>query len=453
MNDQMISYQRKLHVRHHVDVLVVGAGPAGIAAALAAARQGVRVLLIEPQTCFGGMGTAAGVPMFCQFSDGINFLAGGIGREVYERCHAAGVFGPDFNADRKCRNDSNPIHGETLKRVYDRMIVESGIGYALQTYLIDVLATGTRVDAAICSAKSGVFAVQAKVYVDCTGDGDLAAWAGASFKKGDARGRLQPGTLCSVWGGIDWRKARESGMYGVWPAKQQHGLADAIRAGVLSEPDTNMPGIWPTGEGLGGGNVGHAFGVDGTDERSLTEALIRQRERLVEYREYFRKYCPGFDNIELAATGAILGIRETRRITGDYELTLDDFQRRAVFPDEIGRYNYSIDVHASSTDAEDVAEFDRTFHSTHMRQGESYGIPYRILTPRGMDNLLVAGRCVSTDRYMQGSIRVMPGCYITGQAAGVAAAMAARSGKRTHVIDVGELQTRLKTLGAYLPNA
>jgi len=208
------------------------------------------------------------------------------------------------------------------------------------------------------------------------------------------------------------------------------------------------------GEHLGGGNIGHTFGVDGTDEVSLTKALVWGRKSLKEYEKYYREYLKGFEKAHLVATGSLLGVRETRRITGDYVLSLDDYKRRATFEDEIGRYCYSIDLHPTrpgkDTYEQHRKEFDEEFR---YKSGESYGIPYRILTPRGLDNVLVAGRCVSSDRYVHGSIRVMPGCFITGQAAGIAAAIAAQKSLSTHKMDVKELQGRLKSFGAYLPNA
>lgn len=156
----------------------------------------------------------------------------------------------------------------------------------------------------------------------------------------------------------------------------------------------------------------------------------------------------------LVATGSLLGVRETRRIMGDYVMTLDDFKKRAGFDDEIGRYSYPVDIHPNKNDIDSYKKFYEEITTLHYKKGENYGIPYRALVPRDLDNVLVAGRCISTDRYMQSSVRVMPGCYITGQAAGTAAAMVADSnGKNTaHDIDIKSLQGRLKAIGAYLPN-
>ncbi len=172
----------------------------------------------------------------------------------------------------------------------------------------------------------------------------------------------------------------------------------------------------------------------------------------VEYERYYKKYLKGFERMELVATASQLGSRESRRILGDYVLTLADFKSRATFPDEIGRYNYDVDVHASKPDLASFQRCREDFKALRCGKGESYGIPYRCLVPRKLTNVLVAGRSVSTDRYMQSSIRVMPGCFITGQAIGVAAAICAQEGCDTRGVPVPELQRRLKDLGAYLPN-
>jgi len=442
-----ITVRREIPVRHEVDVFVAGGGPAGIAAAVAAARQGASVFLAEGHSCFGGMGTAGLVPAFMTFGDGVSFLAAGIGEEVLDRLHAAGGTGPTYDPKSKNRG-SIAIKPEVLKRVYDEMVAEAKAGFAFHTLLIDVEKDGPAVAGAICAAKSGLFAVKARVYVDCTGDGDLAAWAGAPFEKGDEAGRLMPGTLCSLWSNVDWRSVRESGL-----GAGDKRLQDAFKDGVFTQKDRHLPGMWQVSESVGGGNIGHTFGVDGTDERSLTEALVRGRKMVLEYERYYKEYLKGFERMELVATGSLLGLRETRRIMGDYVLCLDDFKRQAVFEDEVGRYCYPVDIHPARPDQAEYDRFQKEWSSLRYEKGQSYGIPYRALVPKGLSNVLVAGRCVSTDRCMQGSIRVMPGCYITGQAAGVAASLAADRGTDTRGVDVRALQARLAKMGAHLPNA
>jgi hypothetical protein len=442
-----VRFQRDIPVRHQVDVFVAGGGPAGVAAAVAARRQGAKVFLAEGTNCFGGMGTIGLVPAFMQFGDGVNFCAGGIGREVLDRLRAAGGTGPEDKPPTS-EHRSVAIKAEVLKRVYDDMVRQAKVAFAFHTQLIDLTTRRDEVTAGICAAKSGIFAVRASVYVDCTGDGDLCAWAGAPFQKGDRQGNMMPGTLCSLWANVNWQKVRSGGL-GAGAAR----IEQAIKDKVLTHPDRHLPGMWRVGGNIGGGNVGHTFGADGTDERSLTEALLWGRKSLLEYEKYYKQYLKGFEKMELLASGALLGLRESRRIIGDYVLCLDDFKKRAVFQDEVGRYSYPVDIHPSRPTAKDFARFHQEWANLRYRQGENYGIPYRCLVPRRLSNVLVAGRCISADRYMQGTVRTMPGCYITGQAAGVAAAIAAKNNGDTRGVDVGRLQRRLLRLGAYLPNA
>lgn len=433
-----VTIQRRIPIRYDVDVFVAGGGPSGVAASLAAARQGRSVFLAERQNCLGGMGTAGLLPLFMPFTDGVNFLAGGIGKEIQTRLQKANGTGPD--SDRT-------IRAEVLKRVYDALLLGSGVRFTFETRLIDVEARSDNVSLAILAAKSGIFAVKAKMFIDCTGDGDLAAWAGAPFEKGDKQGNMMAGTLCSLWADINWEQVNQFGR-----DKQEKLLPNAFKDKLFTYEDRHLPGMWRTGNNLGGGNIGHTFGVDGTDEHSVTEALIWSRKLLTEYECYYKKYLKGFENMELVATGSMLGIRETRRIMGDYVLDLEDFKKRAVFDDEIGRFSYPVDIHSSTPGNAGYKKYADDFKKLRYGKGENYGIPYRILVPRKLSNVLVAGRCVSTDRYVQSSIRVMPGCFITGQAAGVAAAIAVEKNTNVRGFAVSELQQRLKKMGAFLPH-
>lgn len=443
-----VELRREAPVRHEVDVCVVGGGPAGIAAAVTAARKGASVVCVEGQGFFGGMGTAALVPMWCSMTDKVNFLPGGFGKDTLDRVRAQGGLGPWEDPDSM--QPTIRFHPEVLKRVHDDQAVEAGVTFYFLTQCIGVDATPGRVQHVICNAKSGLFAVAAKVFIDCTGDGDVAAWAGATYEMGDADGDMQPGTLCQLWYGIDWEKARAADCAS--NPGQNRPLLKALEEGVFSIKDPHLPGIWHNGPNLGGGNCGHLFGIQGTDERSLTDGMVLGRKQALEYERYYKKYLTGFENMHLAATGSLPGIRETRRVQGDYILRLSDYQERAVFADEIGRFAYPVDIHSTQPEADGVSAAHQQMEATRLGPGESYGIPYRILTPKGLDNVLTAGRCVSTDRYLLGSIRVMPGCYITGQAAGMAAALAAAAGTDTRGVSIPELQRELKAVGAFLPN-
>jgi len=339
------------------------------------------------------------------------------------------------------------IRSEVLKRVYDSLLADAGVNFTFHTSLVDVIAEDGHVHEAVCADKSGLFAIQAKVFIDGTGDGDLAVFAGAQYLKGDKSEHMMPGTLCSLWAGIDWEKVIASGL-----KPDNCKIEQAFEDGVFTLEDRHLPGMWRVGVTIGGGNIGHTFNLDGTDSESLTQAYIWGRKSMVEYERYYKEYLDGYENMELVATGSLMGVRETRRIKGRYVLNTEDFNPNSLFDDEIGRYCYPVDKHIAKPNKESFDAFMKEYITMRMKPGESYSIPYRILTPEKLKNVLVAGRCVSTDRDMQASIRVMPGCFITGQAAGIAAAIVVESCLNIHEINIQELQMRLKKLGHFLPN-
>ncbi len=455
-----ISFSQKIPVKYEVDVFVAGGGPAGISSAVTAANSGAKVFLAEAVSSFGGMGTGGRVPVFTQMTDafsprtearkiyndtiwtepkdGTHFLCGGFGRKLVDTL-------------AKERRYAGPcIDVEALKRVYDGFAQESGIGFSFYTRLIAADAKGGKINYVVCAAPSGIFAVKAKVYIDATGNGDLAAMANAKFEKGDASGKLMPGSLMSLWTDInwdEWDKVRPD----IAHHTQAYKLKEAFESGIFTVKDPHMTGIHRLGKTYGVGNIGHTFNLDATDEVSITKALLSARKSMPEFENYYNTYIKGFENAKVIDTANLLGIRETRRIIGEYVLNIEDYKKRAVFDDEIGRYCYPIDIHPSDTDAKSLAQHRKEFDQVYKyKDGESYGIPYRILTPQGFDNLLIAGRCVSADQLVHGSIRVMPACFITGQAAGYAAAMSADENKSVRKINVKVLQKKIISDGGYI---
>lgn len=429
-------FTRNLKEKYNVDVFVAGGGPSGVAAAVACARQGKSVLIAENNGSFGGSGTTGLVPLFARFTDKINFLAGGIGKEIRDAV---------LSADLDVNSHFTPFKVEVLKRAYDNLVVSAGVKISFFTRVIDVEANNGRIENVILAAKSGIFAVKSKIYIDCTGDGDLSAWAGADIEMGNENGETMPATLCSYWTGIDYSRQGN--------VEQSSMFDKAFADGVFTYHDRHLPGIAVTdvAHGVGGGNIGHCFGVNATDEISLTNAMLWGRKSALEYQRYYSEYLQGYENMYLCYTADMLGIRESRRIIGDYVLCADDFKSRAVFDDEIGRYAYPVDIHIMKPTDEAFNNYDKEYQTMRYGVGESYGIPYRILTPSKLSNVLCAGRCVSTDRQMQASIRVMPGCYITGQAAGVAAALACVN-EDTRSVKISELQQKIVDLGGFVPN-
>lgn len=425
-------YEKQLEIRYTPDIFVAGGGPSGICAAIAAAKMGKSVFIAEAGGAFGGMGTTGLVPAFAPFGDGVNNLSSGIGYDIVSSLTKNNIPG------------TWTMHNiEELKRAYDKAIIDAGIDFSFFTCVYDVITTNGKIDYVILGSKTGLFAIKAKIYVDCTGDGDLCAFAGAEYELGDENGEVMPQTLCSMWTNIERTKAKG--------AFNKH-VEQAFSDGVLSKEDRHVPGFFHGVGATSGGNIGHTFNVNPTDERSLTRAMLDGRNLMPEYEAYFKTYFEGYENAELCTTANVLGVRESRRIVCDYMLNVDDFINRAVFEDEIGRCCYPVDIHVMSTDK---AEYDR-FHEEYTKnlrysKGESYGIPYRSLIPISLKNTLVAGRCIGCDRKMQASVRVMPGCFVTGQAAGVAAALACEN-EDVRTVDTPLLKQNLKALGAYLPN-
>ena len=433
---EIIQYNKELPVKVETDVFIAGGGPAGVSAAVAASEAGAKVFVAEASQSFGGAAVTMLVPAFMEFGNGTDFLAAGIGKRIFDYLAE--------NAPESAKPYCPPnIPVETLKLCYDSMMEECGAQYCFNTQVIDVAVANGEIQHVICAGKGAIYAVKAKVYIDCTGDADLCAYAGAEFEQGGENGEVMGSTLCGLWTGIQWENV-------VSPDSRM--LEQAFKDQVFSQNDLHLPGMWPIAKGVGGSNTGHVFGVDGTDADSLTKGMVEARKRMQEYRRYYREYLSGFENAELVCSAPQLGIRESRRVVCDYRLVLQDFLDQAVFPDEIGRYSYNIDIHANTVGLDDYELFEKEHTTYRYKVGESYGIPYRTLPVKGFSNLLTAGRCICSDRYMQSSVRVMPGCYITGQAAGTAAAICALENVNVHDAPVKKIQKQLKKLGAYLPN-
>ena len=432
-----VTYSKNIQVKCCTDVLVVGGGPAGIAAAVMCARvqkeTGGNVLLLEQTGTFGGSSTLAGVPEIMNFDDGANFLAKGFGRMV---CEA--LYGSDSgkNAEkfaRRCRN----VRMEELKLLYDRLMQESGAQFYFYTKVIDVIMWDDSVRYVVVSSPEGMYAIEARVVIDCSGQGSVCVAAGCDYEYGDENGRPMPATLCSLWGGVDFKRK----------AKDNCALEQAHKDHVFSQYDMILPGIKATYPevGVGGGNVGHCFGVLDYDTRSMTDAMIHGRKRLEEYQAYYNKYVPGCEKAVLLDSSNYLGIRESRRIKCIDTLRREHYFEEGITKDEIGRYSYPIDIHPMTPSCEGMNQFNRDVSVKH-KTGQSYSIPYGCLVPKGIRNMLVAGRNIGADHAMQASVRVIPCCYITGQAAGVAAAVCAAEGISTSDIDILKLQEKLERI-------
>jgi len=436
------------------EVIVVGGGPAGCAAATAAAREGARTLLLEATGVLGGMGTAGLVPWFCGYDDGQQIIARGLAEHVR---YALRDRMPHLKAVMEEHPLTSPsIDPEVLKRIYDEMVTSAGAKVLFHSSLcaVEKSADG-QVETLIVANKAGLTAYRAKVYVDCTGDGDLAAWAGAPFEKGDKSGGLQPATHCFVISNID-EAALEKGprIHFYDPESPVWKAMRSDKYPLIVELHSCNRKIAPRTFGF---NAGHVFDVDNTDPASTSNALLQGRQMAAQYRDAFAEYLPAFADAVLVATGSLLGVRETRRILGDYVLTVDDYRACRDFSDEICRNAYGIDVHVSRKENEElckktIPELKEWNKNTtrSLKPGESFGLPYRCLTPHGLKNVLVAGRCISTDRLAYGSVRIMACCLNTGEAAGIAAVLASADSADVHAVDPKVLRRKLKSYGAFL---
>jgi hypothetical protein len=405
-------------------------------------------LLIEASGCLGGSGTSALVPAWCPFSDKEKIIYRGLAEKVFTRAKEGMAH---VKSDAL---DWVPIDAERLKRVYDDLVTEAGVTVLFQTMLSHVARDASgRVTSIATTNKSGLSLWSAKVFVDCTGDADLVAWAGGEFHKGDAEGkRLMPATHCFLLANVD----EDAYINGPWlgPKNPKSPIFAILGFGkypLITDAHCCHNLVGP---GTVGFNAGHLFEVDNTDPASVSSALILGRKMAAQFRDALAEYHPAFAHAFLVATGSQVGIRETRRIVGDYILTLEDYLARRIFPDEICRNSYFIDIHWAKEEVAKDPEQHKQWEKScvHYGAGESHGIPYRCLTPAGLKNVLVAGRSVSCEQVVQGSIRVMPVCLAMGEAAGLAAALAARSGEKdVHAVDTEHLRQRLREEHAFLP--
>jgi hypothetical protein len=426
-----LTFSVSVPVKYSCDLCVVGAGPSGVAAAVTAARRGLKVTILDAHTMAGGMSTAARVPLFMIFNDGKRSLMPGFGEEV-----------------RSKLDTEEPINSEKLKFIYEELLTDAGVRVIYSARLAHVIHSEGRISAAVFASLSGMFAVEAPLFVDATGDGTLAAWSGADFKVGDdVTGEVMPSTLCSLWTGFDWAEFIRGGARSHNDDKLIPLLEAAYAAGELSEMDYHHTGMTKINAKTAGGNIGHVFDINAMDEISVTDGLIQARRSLREYERFYQRHISGFADASIVDSGSMLGIRESRRITGEYVLCREDYVNRASFPDEIGRYNYPADIHPSRSTKEELQAHKNVFRGHAYQPGESYGIPYRILVPLKVDNLLLAGRCVSCDRYMFSSLRTIPGAYITGQAAGVAAAIAHQKQCLPRQLDGVKVNSELRASG------
>ena len=431
------------------DVVVLGGGPAGIAAASAAARNGSSVLLIERYGFLGGMGTAAGVTNFCGlhanvFGD-IQQVVHGIADDLLKRMHGLNGL-----------NEPHLVLGKTFAQAYDMSAFKCAADSLLLAdgvqLLFHALAAGVvkedngRLDAVLIETKSGRLAVRGRCFVDCSGDADLVHWAGVPTEKGDESGQMLYPTLMFRVGEVDAAAAGEAWrtIPKLMDSAQASGEFSFPRRGAVVRPQKRAY-EWRVNVTQLTNPDGTA--TDGTDAASLSGGEVLGRQQIVDYLRFLREKVPGFSDAYVLDIAPQIGIRETRRLLGEYMLTADDVLSCADFDDSIGVNGWPLEKHVAG----DVKwEWPPIPESRGFNQ-----LPYRMLLPKrttanGADNLLVAGRCASMTHDGQSAARVTGACFVMGQAAGTAAALALSTDQSVHDIDRQELQRRLTDQGVYL---
>jgi hypothetical protein len=435
---------RQTPVFGEFDVVVLGGGPAGIAAASAAARAGRSTLLVEGYGFLGGMGTAAGVTNFCGLHANVHGeirqVVHGIADDLLDRMRRLGglsephmLFGGKIAAQA--------YDNAAFKIAADETVVASGAELLFHARAVGAaMRSADAIDALLVETRSGRMAVRGGTFIDCSGDGDLAAWAGAPFEKGvGGHDMLYPSTMFRI-NGVDPVRAGDAwNHFGRWMAEAEAKGRTFARRTPIIRPQKN-PTEWRA-------NVTQLANPDGTpvdatDAVQLSRAELEGRRQIVDFFGFLRESAPGFENAYILEIAPQVGVRETRRIVGPYQLTEDDVLGCASFPDSIGVNGWPIEAHVAG---------DVVFKWQDIPNCRGYNqLPYRMILPLAVDNLLVAGRCASMTHMGQSAARVSGACFAMGQAAGTAAALAVGSGVNPRDIDVTRLQDILERDGVFL---
>ena len=423
---------REIPIVDEVEVLVAGGGPAGIGAALAAARNGAKTMLVEQYNCIGGMATSGMMSHWC----------GGTESPLLDEITA-----------RMLADSSLPQHGEecgpwsisheSLKKVLLDLLEEAGVKIQLYTMVSGPIMDGTEVKGVILESKSGREAVMAKVVVDASGDGDIAARAGAEYVMGRENDhQCQPVTLMFRIGGVNCSKA-------IFPCSFE-SLVDVPKGEIQALGRKNIP--FPAGHvllyrtrlpGEVCVNMSNVIGIDGTNASELSKAEIICRRQIEVIIRFLREYAPGYEDCYLVSAAQNVGVRETRHFKGLYTMNEFDIVEAKLFDDWIAtRNHFNFDIHSLSGPG-----LDANGAQQHFKSKGKYSIPYRACVPEKIDGLLLAGRNISGTHKAHSNYRVMPICLNMGQGVGTAAALAAKEGIKARDIDVKKVQEKLLAAG------
>ena len=414
------------------EVLVVGSGTAGIAAAVSAARCGAKVMIVERYGCLGGALTVSNVSSYSFSVNQFPETLSGIAKEIDERCRAYGAGMPDYRGSGIC------IDAELYKCMLDEWMQEEGVNVLLHTIVVGAYVEDDVLKGVYCYSKSGFGIILAERTIDATGDGDVSALAGVPFEKRDVK-ELQPTTVVFGISNVDtnkflnyWR-SNPKVFYNIFQQAADNGEWDSPKRG----------GAWkiltPYGD-IKSLNLTLVKKIDATNVFDLTYAEMEGRKQIRHMLYLFRKYGKdiGLAECELRSIAPQLGLRETRRIVGEYRLTADDVREHRDFSDGIGRLICCIDLYGDPQ------------NSYRPTSAETFAIPYRSLLPRKIEGLLVAGRCISCDFGSFGAVRLMVGCALTGQATGTAAALSLKEKCMPRQLNTERLREQLKNSGMML---
>ena len=420
---------------YEYDVVVAGGGLTGTAAAIAAARAGMHVLLIEQAGFLGGAAVNCLVNPFMAYSTNIETdgerrsvaLSAGIFSEIIDRMDALG----GLYAQNK-----RIFHEEYLKIVLDRMTQEAGVTVLLHSVLCDVEKSGTMLTGVTVAGKSGKMTFHAKRFIDCTGDADLAVLSGCPTHVGRAQDSLcQPMTLCFRLTNVDMEKYTKN-------KPKINPLFRRLQAeGKIRNPNDNLLIVVHPVQNMLHFNATRVIKLNPTNPFHLTQAEMEAREQMLELFIFLKENIEGFEHADIAFSAPQIGVRESRMIDGLHRLTAEELKACTKFDDAIAAGNYDIDIHNP--------EGAGTSHY-FFKDGEYYTIPYRCLLPKYADNLLVAGRCISSTHEAQASCRIMPIVTTLGQAAGVASAVSIRQSVLPKDANIQEIQRILLESGAFL---
>ena len=433
---------KKIEITYHKQVVVIGGGPAGICAAMTAARLGCSTILVEKNSLPGGMAYAGEVSPFM-----LNHL--------YEDSMDRPIFAEwvtrmsqyHSNATKYYVNENmGPKWGKLyINKHYaafsaEDMLKEANVEVLYDHTLFDTQIENEKITGVILLNRSGLVAVTGDVFIDATGDGVLASLAGCEIEIGNEDGLCQPMTWCFKVSPVEI--PQEDFWRGNWRNEIRQAYVEAKNAGILSCPRENILMFQSTTPNTVHFNTTRVILHDPLSASSYQDAGVIARQQIREFLFWLRDKVRGFQNAEIVSMGQQIGVRESRRIIGEFCLTLDDLHNKQKYPDAIARCNYPIDIHSPTGGG--------TTYSTAVDYSDYYEIPYRCLLPKGCNNLLTAGRIISSDHVINSSLRIMPVCCATGQGAGAGAAIAVKNNMQPKQVDGIAVRKELIKFGAFL---